>query len=276
MDYSTRSSGVEVDLDGQAGDDGEAQEGDSVQTDVEAVLGGAGDDVLVGNSGENALLGGPGRDQLDGAAGEDFLAGDADDDAINSRDLDFDFIECGDGVDSLTNDPRDEDAGDCESVQTAEPTPSDPGPPPPPPPPPPATPPPPPPAPIKPPIVTVDRIPPVVRTSVRSRFLANSLRNGIKLVITCSEACSTSAVVKLSARDARRLGFGRRPAGVKIGQASTPPSAGAGSFAVRIRPLARVRARLARARRVSLTVTMTVRDRSGNARTVTTALSLRR
>jgi Ca2+-binding RTX toxin-like protein len=74
-DYSDSATGVEVDLDGVAGDDGTPGEGDSIATDIEDVFGGDGDDKLIGNSGENLLDGGAGDDSLDGGLGSDFLVG---------------------------------------------------------------------------------------------------------------------------------------------------------------------------------------------------------
>lgn len=46
--------------------------------DIDAVLGGPGNDVLVGNSRDNLLLGGPGNDTLEGRAGSETYAFDAD------------------------------------------------------------------------------------------------------------------------------------------------------------------------------------------------------
>jgi Ca2+-binding RTX toxin-like protein len=80
VDYSSRSNGVVVDLDGEVGDDGEAGEGDSVGEDIENIAGGAGDDVLVGSSSGNELLGGTGADDLSGGDDSDRLRGGPGDD----------------------------------------------------------------------------------------------------------------------------------------------------------------------------------------------------
>ena len=74
VDYSDRTAPVTADLDGAA-DDGEASEGDRIETDVESLVGGSGPDVLTGNNGDNTLNGGPGDDTLDGALGADDLTG---------------------------------------------------------------------------------------------------------------------------------------------------------------------------------------------------------
>ena len=84
-DYSDRSRGVQVALDGIA-NDGEAGESDDVAGDVERVTGGSGDDKLAGDGADNVLSGaggrdvinaGPGNDLLDGGAGDDTLQGGA-------------------------------------------------------------------------------------------------------------------------------------------------------------------------------------------------------
>ena len=73
-DYSNRTEPVEVSLDGLP-NDGEAGEGDNVGTDVEDVLGGSGDDILVGSAQANLLYGGAGDDDLDGGLGADTIIG---------------------------------------------------------------------------------------------------------------------------------------------------------------------------------------------------------
>ncbi|MGI9658498.1 MAG: calcium-binding protein, partial [Gaiellaceae bacterium] len=73
-DYSDRLVSIVADLDGAA-DDGASGENDRIETDVEAILGGSGADVLNGNNGANTLSGGPGDDVLGGALGADVLIG---------------------------------------------------------------------------------------------------------------------------------------------------------------------------------------------------------
>ncbi|MCB9729957.1 MAG: calcium-binding protein [Deltaproteobacteria bacterium] len=76
--YGSRTNDLTIDIDNSS-DDGEAAEGDNVKTDVEKVVGGAGDDVITGSSGADILDGGAGDDTLSGAAGDDtFLEGAAD------------------------------------------------------------------------------------------------------------------------------------------------------------------------------------------------------
>jgi Ca2+-binding RTX toxin-like protein len=66
-DYSERASAAVVDLDGVA-DDGEPGEADDLQN-IENVLGGNGNDVLIGNGEANDLLGLAGADRIRGGAG---------------------------------------------------------------------------------------------------------------------------------------------------------------------------------------------------------------
>jgi len=70
--YSSRSVGIVVTLDDLA-DDGEPGENDNVHFDVENVVAGAGDDVLVGSSVRNVLVGGTGANELYGGDGDDDL-----------------------------------------------------------------------------------------------------------------------------------------------------------------------------------------------------------
>ncbi len=131
-DYFARTAAVTADSDGQA-DDGEAGENDTVETDVEAISGGAGADVLSGTTGTNILSGGGGNDVLDGAQGDDELDGGTGDDqltggsgadllraglgndTVRSRDGASDLVRCGGGTDSAVLDATD-DVGECETT----------------------------------------------------------------------------------------------------------------------------------------------------------------
>ena len=82
-----------ISLDNQS-NDGLAGEGDNVQSDVETVLGGSGNDVLlgdsadnelVGNGGDDTLYGGGGNDTLIGGGGKDHLFGEDGDDLLEAR-----------------------------------------------------------------------------------------------------------------------------------------------------------------------------------------------
>jgi Ca2+-binding RTX toxin-like protein len=109
--YAGASIAIEVKLDGKAGD-GAAGENDTVQSDVENVVGGSGDDKLTGNSDTNHLNGGPGRDTVRGEGGNDVL---------ELRDGEPDSSSCGSGQDFLFAGPADGIPEDCETVTLANP-----------------------------------------------------------------------------------------------------------------------------------------------------------
>jgi Ca2+-binding RTX toxin-like protein len=80
VSYARRAAGhpVEVDLDGAVGDDGGAEDGpagarDSINANVENVIGGDGADLITGSAASNTLVGAGGADQLRGLAGNDTI-----------------------------------------------------------------------------------------------------------------------------------------------------------------------------------------------------------
>lgn len=83
-DYFTRSANLTISLQGWA-DDGEAGEGDNVNSDVENVIGGSGNDTIsspLWMATANSFRGGDGNDYLDGGAGDDRLDGGFGDDDL--------------------------------------------------------------------------------------------------------------------------------------------------------------------------------------------------
>ncbi|GAB2968364.1 calcium-binding protein [Saccharothrix stipae] len=75
VSYADHLVTVNADADGQAEDDGQTGEGDTIATDVENIAGGSAADFLGGNSAANDLVGGGGDDLLLGYAGVDRLHG---------------------------------------------------------------------------------------------------------------------------------------------------------------------------------------------------------
>ena len=82
-DYRGRETGVALDIATQAGDDGRDEDGDGtvddgfeglIETDVEDLQGGDGDDTLVAGEGDNLLIGGAGADTFVGGAGTDTVS----------------------------------------------------------------------------------------------------------------------------------------------------------------------------------------------------------
>jgi Ca2+-binding RTX toxin-like protein len=116
VDYGQRVAPVFVTI-GAGSDDGAAGEHDTVEGDVEQVLGGAGNDVLAAGAGSVQLHGGLGNDTLRGGPGADVLDGGAGDDRIFARSAsaDHDAVRCGDGTDAFDADRSDQVASDCES-----------------------------------------------------------------------------------------------------------------------------------------------------------------
>ena len=103
-----------VDLDGEQPDDGEANERDTVGTDVEGVIGGSGDDVITGSAGDDSLYGGDGDDRIVDTGGEDLLDGADGDDVLLAADGEADSVECGLGEDEVEFDEIDELSDECE------------------------------------------------------------------------------------------------------------------------------------------------------------------
>ena len=86
VDYSSRTTKVTTDEDGQA-DDGTAGEGDNIATTTERIIGGQASDEIGGGPGRNFLLGGPGgNDTLRGFGDEDWLYADSGADVLDGGD----------------------------------------------------------------------------------------------------------------------------------------------------------------------------------------------
>jgi Ca2+-binding RTX toxin-like protein len=95
VDYGARVLGTQaltITM-GVGANDGETGENDDIQSTVEKVVGGSGNDNITGSTGNDLLCGGPGNDTLNGGAGDDtFLA---------SNDLGSDTYVGGTGVDTV-------------------------------------------------------------------------------------------------------------------------------------------------------------------------------
>lgn len=109
VDYSDRAVSIVADLDGAA-DDGASGENDRIETDVEAITGGSGDDVLNGNNGTNTLDGGLGDDVLGGALGADVLTGGPGTDSVSYANRTEDLTITLDGI------ANDGEAGEADNV----------------------------------------------------------------------------------------------------------------------------------------------------------------
>ena len=102
--YASRTNPVSVRLGAGPSTSGcgEAGENDTIFNDVETIIGGSGNDVLVGDEfvpGPNLLMeGGPGNDALGGGSGNDTLEGGLGNDSMG-HDPGNDVIDGGDGID---------------------------------------------------------------------------------------------------------------------------------------------------------------------------------
>jgi Ca2+-binding RTX toxin-like protein len=114
--YASRTLPATVDIDG-AWDDGTTEDvsgtrRDNVMTDVESIVGGAGDDTLTGSAADNALDGGKGADTFAGLDGADTITAW---DGVTDRN-----VLCGAGVDIVSADTADPVAASgaetCEQV----------------------------------------------------------------------------------------------------------------------------------------------------------------
>jgi uncharacterized delta-60 repeat protein len=117
-DYHTRTAGVFLSLD-NAANDGEngGREGDNLISNLEVVLGGAGNDSIVGaagaetvfgGAGDDTIRGGDGNDYLAGGAGRDVIFGDGGNDQLIARDGLADVLDGGAGFDRASVDANDQ------------------------------------------------------------------------------------------------------------------------------------------------------------------------
>jgi hypothetical protein len=102
VDYGNRNDSLYLTINGAA-DDGVFLEGDNIGLDVENLIGGDGNDLIVGSSAANKLQGGEGSDAIFGFGGADTIYGGMDNDVhvAGVDNQDRDAIHGGDGVDFL-------------------------------------------------------------------------------------------------------------------------------------------------------------------------------
>ncbi len=102
-DYTAHANPVTVDIGGAAGNDGAQGEGDTVDSSIEGLIGGSGNDILTGDDRGNLLFGGPGNDDLRGGFGDDILTGGSGADALNGG-FGFDLADYSDRSAGVTAD----------------------------------------------------------------------------------------------------------------------------------------------------------------------------
>jgi len=111
-DFSSRTANLKLSLDNLA-KDGASGDNANVLSDVETLLGGAGNDRIVGgpfanlikgNAGNDTLYGGDGNDTLDGGGGRDMLFGQNGNDTLLAKDGRTDSLDGGGGFDQAQRD----------------------------------------------------------------------------------------------------------------------------------------------------------------------------
>lgn len=221
---------------------------------------------LAGDADANVLSGGHGSDTIDGGAGPDRLEGEAGDDTFTSRDGYPDYVDCGDGADSVVADNFDSleacentDVAEMRSAYDKDEPPVVP-------------------APVVFPVVSLpgDHIGPNTKLTTDTTITLAQLLNGVKLGVECvDEPCtiegrllSRELVGKTASSSALR-GFntvlGRKSAGSKAGKRT-----------ITVRPCVkkskrsaaacreRLRTAWANKKSVTVKVQVTTRDKSGN------------
>jgi ELWxxDGT repeat protein len=117
-DYSDRPENLIIALDSRD-HDGATGERDNIYADIEAIVGGSGNDLIIGSSAADSLLGGAGNDTLLGMSGDDSLVGGDGNDSLDGDvgndsligGLGNDILQGGNGNDVLVSN-RDGNARD--------------------------------------------------------------------------------------------------------------------------------------------------------------------
>jgi hypothetical protein len=127
-------------------------------------------------------------------------------------------------------------------------------------------------------LAAVDRTAPKLGLAlVAGQRLKAVLAKGLKLRVSCDESCSLTVTARLDAKTARRvklLSRHSRAKSVTVARGSLSRRGGRRSATLRL--TATARKRLARTRSVKLSIGVTARDASGNARTRTVAVTVKR
>jgi RTX calcium-binding nonapeptide repeat (4 copies) len=208
-------------VDGGPGDDNIIDSGHGT------VHGGDGNDIVGGSSRDDQVFGDAGADTVNGGPGKDLIEGDTGiysdggSDTIISRDGEVDRVTCGFGTDAVTADSIDviEGGGECEAVDASAP-----------------------PTPL------------TVGLAAKSTAKISSLisRKGFGFRISASSACAGTGKISVAAREARRVGLGRRAVTLVSKHAAVPA---AGKYQAALRAASKYRAILRRATSVRTTLT---------------------
>ncbi len=112
-DYSAYTANLKLSLDNIANDGPTGSADANIHADIENIIGGSGNDLiianpfankLIGNAGNDTLWGGDGNDTLDGGSGHDQLYGQGGNDALLGKDGSIDTLDGGAGFDTAQRD----------------------------------------------------------------------------------------------------------------------------------------------------------------------------
>jgi hypothetical protein len=104
LTYQSRSENLTVRIDG-GGASGATGENDTIASDFENAVGGAGNDLVIGNGSDNIIGGDVGNDTLQAGAGNDTVFGDAGNDVIDPG-IGTDSVSGGNGIDTVSYSTR--------------------------------------------------------------------------------------------------------------------------------------------------------------------------
>jgi hypothetical protein len=120
-----------------------------------------------------------------------------------------------------------------------------------------------------------DTTPPTLSLKLGRDRLSKVLDRGLRLSITCSEACNVRASGRISAQTARRLNLSRSRKPFVVGRSRAAVPAG-GPTTLRLRLSRNATRALKKRRAIRLTVVVTVLDAAGNKASAQQKLRLRR
>ncbi|HEX2729273.1 MAG TPA: calcium-binding protein [Rubrobacteraceae bacterium] len=83
----------------------------------DAISGQLGNDILNGGHNSDFVSGGAGDDRISGGSNKDRIRGGFGNDTISVADKQVDFVNCGDGVDTVIADGKDMVQTNCENVE---------------------------------------------------------------------------------------------------------------------------------------------------------------
>ncbi|HEX6711740.1 MAG TPA: Ig-like domain-containing protein [Thermoleophilaceae bacterium] len=129
--------------------------------------------------------------------------------------------------------------------------------------------------PVVPPVVpgVADKIAPTLGLTIAKTKLAALLARGLRVKVSCSEACTFVITLLLDRKTAKRVGLAAKS--VKVGSAKGSLAA-KGSKTVRVKLTNKAKKKLRKVKKVTLTVTATAKDTAGNTSKKSTTVVVKR